>query len=276
MNSDILTRMMKQTIKLLKNPLILLIIGIFISLSILGVRVILQENRYVTVEMIASGGDWWQTIPQTPHWLADAVVPGATEYSAGNKKLAEILETKKYQEDTNKIMWTKVKLLVTPDKTRGGWRFRQMPLEIGSTLTIEPNNVKLTGSVIAIEDVGQAGEYKNLIVLVKIYFQHPCYADAIQPGLEAIDDQGNVTARIIDKRTELAETVAYTADGRVLSRQNPLYRDIILTIKIQTVERNGLLYFNQVQPVKIGNKIWIHAKNINIWEANILDISEDQ
>ena len=274
--SGILAIMMKRTVKLLKNPSILLIIGIFISLSILGVRVVLQEDQFVTVEIIASGGDWWQTFPQTPHWLADAVTPGATEYSVGGKKLAEVLETKKYQEDVNKILWAKVKLLVTPDKARGGWRFQQMPLTIGSTLNINPNNVKLTGSVIAIEGVGRSGEYKNLLVTVKLYDRFPWYADAILLGLEAVDDQGNITAQVLDKRIELAETTAYTADGRVLSRLNPLKRDITLKLKIQAVEREKLFYYNQIQSVKIGSSLWIQTKNINLWEANILDIREEK
>lgn len=266
---------MSQVIKLLKNPAIILSIGIFISLGILGIRVVLRQDQYVTVEIIASGGDWWETLPRTPYWLSDAVIPGAVEYSVGGKKLAEILETKKYEEDTNKILWSKVKLLVTPDKARGGWRFRQMPLEIGSTLTIEPNSIKLTGSVIAIEGVGRAGEYKNLHLTVKLYYRFPWYADAIQIGDLAADDQNQITAKVLSKKVELAETTAYTSDGRVLARRNPLRRDIVLELEIQVVERNGLLYYNQIQPVKIGSQLWIQTKLMNLWEANIMTIADD-
>lgn len=276
MNSGILATMIGKTVKLLKNPSILLIIGIFISLSILGIRVVLQADKFVTVEIIASGGDWWQTFPQTPHWLADAVTPGAVEYSVGGKKLAEVLETKKYQEDINKILWAKVRLLVTPDKTRGGWRFQQMPLTIGSTLSINPNNVKLTGSVIAIEGVGRSGEYKNLLVTVKLYDRFPWYADAIKVGLQTVDDQGNSTVRVLEKKVDLAETSAYTSDGRVLSRLNPLKRDITLNLKIQAVEREELLYYNQIQSVKIGNRLWIQTPRLNLSEAYILDIREQK
>lgn len=269
--------MTKRTIiKLLKNPAILLIIGIFISLSVLGARVVLQADKFVTVEIIASGGDWWQTFPQTPHWLADAVTPGAVEYSVGGKKLAEVLETKKYQEDVNKILWAKVKLLVTPDKARGGWRFQQMPLTIGSTLNINPNSIKLTGSVIAIEGVGRSGEYKNLLATVKLYDRYPWYAETVNIGLQAIDDQGNATARVVDKKIELAETSAHTSDGRVLARRNPLKRDITLSLEIQAVEREGLLYYNQIQAIKIGNQLWIQTPRLNLSGAYILDIREEK
>lgn len=266
----------KQILRLIKSPAVWLLTGIAVSLMILGVRVVSQEDQYVSVEMIASGGNWWETLPQAPHWLIDPVSPGAVEYAIGGKKLAEVLETKKYQEDTNKILWAKVRLLVTPDKARRGFRFQQMPVEIGSSLTIEPNSIKLTGSVIAIEGVGRAGEYKNLKVTVKLHDRFPWYADAIKIGDQAVDDQGQITAGVLSKKIDLAETTAYTSDGRVLARRNPLKRDLTLELEIQAVDRNGSLYYNQIQPVKIGNQLWIQTKRINLWEANIMAIDETQ
>ena len=76
------------------------------------------EDKYITVEIIASGDNWWQTQPKVPYWLADAVL-GAIEYSIGGKKMAEILEVAKYDEDYNKTLWAKVKLMVTDDKATG-------------------------------------------------------------------------------------------------------------------------------------------------------------
>jgi hypothetical protein len=267
---------MKKAVKLLKNPTILLIIGIFISLSILGVRVVLQEDKFVTVEIIASGGNWWETIPKVPDWLGDAISPGAIEYSAGNKKLVEVLEVRRYDEEQNRILWIKVKLLVTPDKNSGGWRFRQMPLNIGSTLTIEPNSVKLVGSIIAIEGSGRAEEYRYIMITVRLYDEFPWYADAIKPGDKYIGDQDRIIAEILDKKVEFAETVVNTADGRVLERRNPLKKDITLTLKIEVADRNGTFYFNHVQPVKIGNILWVPTDRININEAKIIGIEEIQ
>ncbi len=151
-----------------------------------------------------------------------------------------------------------------------------MPLTIGSTLNINPNSVKLTGSIIAIEGVGQAGEYKNIVVTVKLYDRFPWYADAIPVGLRAIDDQGNITAEVFDKKVNLAETSAHTGDGRVLARQNPLKRDITLELAIQAVDREGFLYYNQIQAVKIGNRLWIQTPFLNLSEAYILDIRDQK
>ena len=55
---------------------------------------LLAEDKYISVEIIASGGDWWETLPKTPYWLADSVVPGIVEYSIGGKKLQKYLRLK--------------------------------------------------------------------------------------------------------------------------------------------------------------------------------------
>ena len=256
----------------MKKYIIYLLIVIGILLGVLSLRVLLAEDKYISVEIIASGGDWWETLPKTPYWLADSVVPGIVEYSIGGKKIAEVLETKKYDEDSNKILWARVRLLVTPDKTSKGWRFRQMPLNIGSTLTIEPNNINLAGSVISIEGVGQSGIYRNISLTVKLIDRFPWYADAIPIGLKVVDDQGGEIAEILDKKIILSEIMVQTSDGRVLLRQNPLKRDIILSLKIQVVERNGQVYFNQVQSVKIGKSLWIQTPRLNLWDANIMKV----
>ena len=57
--------------------------------------------------------------------------------------MAEILEVKKYGDDYSKILWAKIRLLVTKDVINKGWRFQQQPLTIGSSITINPNNIKL-------------------------------------------------------------------------------------------------------------------------------------
>lgn len=264
----------KDSAKVRQKISVFLIIGIAISLIILGIRVLTAENKYITVEIIASGDNWWQTQPKVPYWLADAVIPGAVEYSAGGKKLAEVLEVTRYDEDYSKVLWAKIRLLVTEDKSNNGWKFQQIPLVIGSTLNISPNSVKLTGNVIAIEDIVRSGEYKNLLVTVKLYDRFPWYADAIPVGLQETNDQGNLIVKVLEKKVDLAETSSYTSDGRVLARLNPLKRDITLDLEIQAIERKGLLYYNQIQTVKTGSRLWIQTQRLNLFEAYILDIRE--
>lgn len=255
-----------------KNISILLIIGIAISLSILSIRVWLSEDKFIEVEIMASGDNWWQTQPKVPYWLADAVVPGAIEYSVGGKKLAEVLEVIRYSEDYSKILWAKIRLLVTEDKSNGGWRFQQQPLTIGSIITVKPDHVSLSGNLVSIDGKPET-KYKMVNITVKQYGIKSWQAEAVSIGSARKDENGNMAAKIINKKIEQAEASAYTADGKILSRRDPLGVDLTLDLEVQVVEKNGLIYFNRVQPVKIGRKLWIDFDTFEISEASIIKIN---
>mgnify|MGYP001584070686 CR=1 FL=1 len=242
------------------------------GMTTLGIKTLLN-NDYIEVEIIATGSDWWQTRPEAPYWLVNSILPGATEYSAGNKKMAEILEVKKYGDDYSKILWAKIRLLVTKDVINKGWRFQQQPLTIGSSITINPNNIKLTGNIINITGINKDYQTKTVSVNLKIYDRYPWLAEAIKIGDSSVNDDGTVDALIEDKNVALAERTIYTSSGKNFPGFDPLRRDISLVVRINAIERGDILYFNQVQPVKIGNKLWIPFKNINIDAAEITGFS---
>lgn len=255
---------------------VLLLISLAFSLLALTLKSIRQKETYVTVELIASGGNWWETIPRTPSWLIDSLTLGDIEYSTSGKKIAEILEIKKYEEDFNKIAWVRIKLLVIKNDKLGSYRFRQQPLEIGSSITINPANIKLSGNVIAIEGKSPPMETRRLLVTVQLYDKRPWFAEKIHVGDVIADDQSNFIARINNKTVSPSQRSIFTSDGKLLLRTDPQMRDIVLELEIQVTQRGGINYFNQVQPVKVGNKLWIPFKEINVYEANIIEIRSEQ
>lgn len=254
-----------------------LLFAILIGGTALLVRRTNLRNKYVTVEFIGSGGNWWEFLPQTPYWLAGSVSRGDRELATDGQVVAEILEIKTYEEGPNRAIYAKAKLLATPGSTSGSFRFRQQPLEVGSTITIHPNNVMLMGSVISIEGKHPQNLYKTIVVTTKLFDQKLWFSDAIHVGDIAIDSQGNTITKIINKSVESSLTTVGTPDGRIFIKKNPLLRDIALAIEIQVTERDGVLYFNQLQPVKVGNSIWIPLKNTDIKNATItaIDISDE-
>lgn len=261
------TKWKRQTI-LVFSLVIIALLGI----SALTIKTLLK-NDYIEVEIIATGSDWWQTRPEAPYWLVNAIVPGAIEYSVGNKKLAEILEVKKYGDDYSKILWAKIRLMVTKDRINKGWRFQQQPLTIGSSITINPNNIKLTGNIINIAGINRDYKTKTVSVNLKIYDRYPWLAEAIRIGDSSINEDETIDAIITDKNVFPAERTIYTSSGKNFPGSDPLRRDVSLAIRVKAIERGGILYFNQVQPIKIGNKLWIPFKNINIDAAEITDFT---
>lgn len=244
-----------------KSTLVLMM-GIGLSLVILSVRAAVQKDNYLIVEIIASGGDWWETLPKTPYWLANSVTVGGTEYSNNGKKIAEILEMKTYEEDVSRIVWAKVKLLVSKD-SKSNYKFRQNPLEVGSTINFSSNGTKLTGNVISILDKTQKpSEFKTIGIKIRLLERTPYFANSILIGDQAVDGNGNVTATVVNK-------IILPTGSRNLV-------DILVDLDIQVINRQEIMYFNQIQPVKIGNSLWIPLKNINLYEAPIINYNNQE
>lgn len=255
-----------------KTVSIALSVAILISLIVLGLRAWTAKDKYITVEIIASGDSWWLAQPKIPYWLADEIVPGGIEYSSDGKKLAEVLEVAKYDEDYSKILWAKVRIMVTEDKSNNGWRFQQKPLAIGYVLTVRPDHVNLSGLLVSINGKPES-QYKTLNVTVKQYGMRPWQAEAITIGAIRKDGSGNTVAKIISKQIDPTEVTVNTSDGRILARKDPLRVDMTLNLEIMVIEKNGLNFFSRVQPVKIGKKLWIDFDLFEINDASIIKVN---
>ncbi len=245
--------------------LILLVLGFFVT------RVLLQKDTYITVELFASGGEWWWNNPQPPYWLTDPIQPGAKEFDAQGNVLAEVLDVRKFESGERKMLWIKAKLKVTPANKAKQYRFRREPIQIGSLVYIAPNNIKIYTNVMWVEGTPETRTEEQHIVTLKEYDVIPWHADAIKVGDTMKDDDGKVLVEVLEKNSVPAEMITTDDRGNVLVRSNPLRRDITLKLKMTTVKSRNRNYFSYFQPIKIGFYIWIPFENTN-FSGNILAI----
>lgn len=251
------------------------IIGVVVLAPILLYYRSVAKETYVTVHIIASGGDWWQYLPKVPSWLSSQVYTGAVESLSNGKVVAEVLDVKEYDEGPNKLLYVKARLLVTYDKRSDLYRFRQQPLRVGSTVSIYPNSVLLAGSVISIDEKSPSSQqYKMMRVTLKLFGQRDFVDHSIHPGLQIVDRAGVVIAKVINKESKVSSslTLSIAKDGRPIFTRNSELVDITMVVDVQTIERDGVSYFNQIQPVKIGNSLWVPFEQVSINEATISSI----
>ena len=150
-------------------PLFILVV---LTLGIMVLRVLLQKEQYITVELFASGGEWWWDNPSPPYWLADPIKRGAIERDPQGNVLVEVLEARKFEEANRKLLWMKVKLRVTPDKKSKQFRFRRENLQVGSVIYVAPNNVKVVCNVLRIEGMEDNRKEAVKVVTVEAYGQY--------------------------------------------------------------------------------------------------------
>lgn len=237
----------------------------------------LQKKTYITADLFVTGGEWWWVTVSPPYWLGDPVQKGAVEYDISGRKVVEILDVQKFDELNRKTMVVHARLLVTKDLRTKKYRFGQNPLEIGATITISPSNVQMYANVIGLEGVQEFDQLQKQTIVVRWYNVFPWQADAIEEGDVMNDNSGREVVQVLKKEVALAEKTLVTENNQtifgtpakqtgqlVLLREDPLRRDVTLTLNISTRHSSNENFFNYTQTVKVGEPLYISLPKINI------------
>ena len=266
-----------NTIKLSKKPTILLFIIILLICVAVFAKTTFVKDTYINVELLVSGGEWWWDTSHPPYWLGDPIVEGAAEYTIQGKKQIELLEVQKFNEGNKKTIYIKARLLATANKWTKKYRYKQTPLEIGSTLLLAPNNIQLYANVIGIQGISPERKHKKRTVSLKWYNVYPWQADAISVGDKMISSEKDVWATILSKDVTNAEKIILNEDTQslqgnvVIGTTNPLKRDVVIKAEIKTTLATNSEVFAYYLPVKIGDMIIINLPKIIITPL-IIDI----
>lgn len=252
------------------SPTIVLLFLIILGAAIFAYKYLTRPDTYLKVGILVSGAEWWREDRQPPSWLTDSLKIGDSERTSSGKKLAEIVDIKRYEEGSNKIVYLTVSLLVDWQPKTNRYFFKQQPLEIGGLLDLSLGESRLTGSIVNTQSSPDDPKFIKRLITVRLLNRFPWFADSIQIGDEQIDETTDQSAvKVIGKRVILADTLAYTSTGQIVAGKDPLKRDIELTLEIQVINRGGLDYFFYYQPVKIGNLLYLSLPRYNLYEAYV-------
>lgn len=252
------------------KPLLFVVV---ITVLILVGRVLLQKDTYIEVELFASGGEWWWNNPDPPYWLADPIQNGSIEYDPQGNKLVEVLEVRKFEVGDRKRLWLKVRLKVTPTGKSAQYRFRREPLQIGKVIQVNPNNVNVNANVISIEGIGKPGEVVEKIITLKMDDLYNWHAEAMSIGSKMVDNNGEILAEIIDYQREDAKKFVNDYLGVGIIASDPRRSDVTLKLKVKAKRYEGIDYFAEFQPLKVGFFILFPLDKVNV-EGYISDIQD--
>lgn len=142
-------------------------------------------------------------------------------------------------------------------------------IKVGSPLHIIIDEVDLQGTITGINP--SAKKVVEKTVKVKLQSVAPWFADNIHVGDKEINSEKRVMAEIIDKEVTPAEMVVVTQGGDVYKRENPINKDVLLTIKIwgEKVDNDILFHNNEV---KINGVLYLETGNMDL-EGKIIEVS---
>ncbi|MBI2549285.1 DUF4330 family protein [Candidatus Woesearchaeota archaeon] len=143
-------------------------------------------------------------------------------------------------------------------------------LKLGSTLHIITQQIDLSGKVVTIHP--QSKKLVEKEILLGVYNVAPWVAESINIGDKELNNEKRVTAEIINKDIRPAKMVVITDSGEVYEKQNPINRDIILTVKIWSEDVGSDLLFHN-NKVKIDEEILLDLTSIDL-QGKIIGFAE--
>jgi hypothetical protein len=265
---------LKKVIKL--KALDWVVILVLAVITIYFVATSIQQNKWITVKFIMT------LTPQyfhyngevPPYWIAGNIKAGDVQYDSFGAKNLQILSVTSigYQ---NRQTWVtaSVKAKYIPKQKK--YVFQYVPLEIGRSIDTTINGTNIHGIVTDIEGYTDARKMYDVTVKARLVDEYspysvttrgidPWIADAIQKGQTMKDSSGKTVAEILDVETKPAEKVVTTNDGKIFLGEDPLKKDVFLTVKLKAIKHDDSYFFLEDMPLKIGYSFPIYLDQIQI------------
>ena len=255
---------------------IIILVSILMLISAVGivVKLVLQKDTEVTVELLAAGGEWWWGVPPPYYWNAKEVQIGAKEFDTFKHPQVEIVDLVKYGEDDRKFMWMKVKLRAKRNYLTNEYIFRQEPLKIGKTIHISPNNIALIGQVVGIEGIGKMWDTEYIVLTGKALKIQRWEAEAIHVGDTIKDNKGAIIAQVLEKSAEQSNIMTVNWTGDTFNKKDPILQDVTMKLRLRVMRDGERRFFNYYQSIAIGNRIRIQFPT-TAFEVNIVNYTSE-
>lgn len=253
-----------------------ILVLIFILSIIFFAVVSYRKTDFVIVTVKVGDDDIRQSIPGVKDWFSQLFYVGMRDIDGLGKPQAEVIDILSYDYSPNqKALYLTLKLRALYTQKTNKYTFKGRPLLIAHPIKLELDNLSVSGLVTSMEDVKDPREKVTIIVQAQAWNESPSFsetigirpyiADAIKVGDKVLDSQGNVLLEVVDKKIENAKRVIFVNAGQSRLGENPLLKDIKLTLKIQATRINDKYYFFDDVPIRIGTSIPINLPFLSIW-----------
>jgi len=271
------TKREKKSIDLFDAVLIfsIVLIGGFLAFFFL------KRAKYVEVEVKITNQNILYAKDNPPSWFTEYFKPGIIAKDSLGRKRAEIKKVFRYDtKPEQKAIYLTLEVKTDYTKGEDKYSYEGKPLIIGAPILLEFPNILAEGLVTRMQDGQDNRQTKEMLIETQLLFYEenaqsthgvlPFIPEAIRVGDEVGDSLGNTLISIIDKRVESAKRTVVDAFGNVFIRQDPLRKDVYLTLKLKVYEvKNSInekeyYLFDDVR-VKVGNIIPLHLNDISIY-----------
>jgi hypothetical protein len=251
----------------------------FIVLTIAGIIIFLvatslNQDRWITIEFKVTNNPTY--LPYNgetpPYWIADKIKVGDVQTNDLGQQNLKVLSVKSWGFQ-NKETWVTASVKAKYNPKQKKYTYLYQPLEIGRSIDITINGTNVHGIVTSIQGFSDTRKTYDVTVKTRLTDNNtpysvntrgvdPWIADATEKGQIMKDTSGKPIAEILDKEVRPAEKVITTSDGRAVLGEDPLKKDVYLTVKLRVTKNDDTYLFLENIPVKIGFSFPIYLERV--------------
>lgn len=260
------------------TPLDWIIISIASGIIVFFIASSLNQEKWITIEFKVTNSPAY--FPNdgggnSPYWLADTIREGDIQYdTVGNKNL-EVISIKKWGFQS-KELWVTASVKAKYKSKQKKYSYLYQPLEIGRSIDIAINGANIHGIVSKIQGFSDTRQLHTVHIkaqLVDTWSSYstftrgvePWIANAIQNDAKIFDSSGKEIASIEEVNSKPAQRVVTTIDGKAITAEDPLKKDVFLTIKLSATKDGETFMFLEDKPIVIGGSIPLYFNDVVIY-----------
>jgi hypothetical protein len=229
-----------------------------------------RKQEYVEVRMKVTDEEvlYARTYPKV--WYANRFFKGDVEQDALGRITSEItgVETFNVASD-RKAVYLDLKIKASYDSRTKLYSFKGKTLVFGTPLRFNFSQVTFDGIVTEFPGwdkyVGYQVGTKEVAALsrnIELFV-----ATSIKNGDKIYDSNGILLAEVLEAQVRPAQKVTQTDRGELLLRLDPLYKDVVLRLRLRTKTWQGEVFMFDDLPVKIGEAIPLNFERASIFPA---------
>lgn len=229
-----------------------------------------RKSEYIKIRVKVTDQDvlYAGTLPK--NFYANQFEVGDVEYDAIGRKIAEIVKIDSYNlNPSDRVVYLDLLVKSTYDSRTKTYSVRGNGIRYGSPMRFNLLKVTFDGYVTEFPNSMDAHHVQVGVKRVETIGRglEPFIADAVHVGDTFYDSSGNVLVKVLSVENKPAERVIQDFSPQLYLRNDPLYRDIYITVEVKTKTVDGIVYLFDDLPLKIGESVPINLKDISVFPA---------
>lgn len=248
-----------------------LLVFIFVFLVLFAFLNFSRERKAVYLYTLTDYQQYWDNVYPSFYWVANSINKGDKAFSSTGSQIAEVVEVDNVDWGMSR-RYIRLKLKAYPlfDKRTKQYRIGNRPLSVGNTITLDINNTNYEGMIVYVgeESDPEDFKYRYISLNLKVYRIEPSLAESYKRFSIVRNTEGQLIFRVDKADVFSTEESVPTSDGRIKRALDPYYKDVYISATVRVRCHEGVCYFNEVIPVKVGGVFKVESQGSIISDDN--------